>query len=261
MYKQITLQDGNGVWVDTEDEIKKHDWWATNLGGNNEEVNRTGCDIPINQYKLRVIATISPYTLPDIPMLEERKLTASSYIQENSSTQASWPKMMEDYHNLRCSLMSSVSEKELWEIANKEAEKEENFPYNDFQSKDKNDPNGEHAGQGLRGAYSGGFVDGAKFIQSNGGYSEEQMKWVNLYERAPIGESGTIFPLLSGDLLQPDYFDELMVIDDGYRLGTETIKIPRTDKYLKNFFWLEQIKLPARTITEDDIKREWYWII
>ena len=60
----------------------------------------------------------------------------------------------------------SVSIGDVEKIAQEYSEKDNNFPYSDFQGKEKG-VNDEHTGQALRGAYVGGFEDCAKWMRDN----------------------------------------------------------------------------------------------
>lgn len=53
-----------------------------------------------------------------------------------------------------------MTEEQLSQAAQIESERDFNYPYIDFQSKDKNSPNGEHTGQALRGAFCQGYTQG-----------------------------------------------------------------------------------------------------
>lgn len=211
MIKQITLQDGNRV-LSAIEEIKSGQSY---IDVTNASIGVTEAVISANPFIQKIVATIFPYTLPDIPILEERKLTAESYLKyhyptieikddydkkSNRFTYHDLIDNLEEYHSLRCSLMSSVSDQD---IIN---ESFLHYPslFNDIYSNERK-----------------GFMAGAKFIQSNKEYSEEQMKhmYENGYERAV-------------HVIAPNFKSDL-----------------------------NELKPSPRTITEDDIKRGWYWVL
>lgn len=70
-------------------------------------------------------------------------------------------------------LFEVVDEESIDELAKLNSEKENAFPYSDFQGKEKG-VDDEHTGQALRGAYCQGFEDGYNYKE--GTFSREQME-------------------------------------------------------------------------------------